>query len=621
MAVRAPAALVHVTVRPTRGSLFPRWGLLGLLGSAGLVLSTGCKDDPVPLGKGDDTGAISYPDEDGDGYGTDTDCDDTDPAIHPDALELCDGINNDCDAVIDEPGDGGDTYYRDADGDGYGDQSSTITACDRPPGYITVADDCDDTTALSNPGNAEICNDGIDNNCNGDDTECQLSGDQPLAAAPAVLTGATNGDKAGTVFDAGDFDGNGYNDVVVGASYNDGAGADSGRVYVMSGPIDASASLTVAAATLTGPTAGYGAGNALGVGDLNEDGYDDLVIGASKAKNGGTDSGAVYLVHGPLAGAYDLSLADLILVGDIANDVAGSAVTALGDVTGDGAPDLALGATGQGESSYQNQGAVYIISGALTGTVDLSTPTAKITGEDRYDRLGSAVVNAGDTDGDGVDEVALSAYTWPNNHSQGAVYLFEGPLAGVVDVLTYTARLEGEEDNDQAGYGLAAGDLDGDGYGDLVLGAPLATEDEDEQGVVYIVNGPMSGSVGLASATSRIVGAELRGNAGTSVDADGDVDGDGRDDLLIGVPASDLTAVDAGAAYLVFGPAPAGTSTLGASGLGMAGVVTRDNAGTSVGFLGRLNSDLIEDLGVGAPAEDSAGTDAGAIYLLFGQGI
>ncbi|MFN3532342.1 MAG: MopE-related protein [Candidatus Brocadia sp.] len=125
-----------------------------------------CQDPDCPL------------DKDGDGYYASPcgqDCDDTDASVYPGAPEICDGKDNDCDNQVDEGVK--NTYYRDADGDGYGDPDNTTQACSQPPGYVTNNQDCDDTNANVNPGGAEICNDLADNDCDGltdcDDADCE----------------------------------------------------------------------------------------------------------------------------------------------------------------------------------------------------------------------------------------------------------------------------------------------------------------------------------------------------------------------------------------------------------------------------------------------------------------
>lgn len=109
-------------------------------------------------------GTVSYADGDGDGFTSDVDCNDADPSINPDAIETCNGVDDNCNGIVDDGA--GDTWYADVDGDGYGDATSTIVACEMPGGYIADNTDCNDADPSVNPGASEICN-GIDDDCNG----------------------------------------------------------------------------------------------------------------------------------------------------------------------------------------------------------------------------------------------------------------------------------------------------------------------------------------------------------------------------------------------------------------------------------------------------------------------
>ena len=183
------------------------------------------------------TGSTWYADVDGDGFGDPavsteaceqpsgyledaTDCDDTDAAVNPDATELCNGVDDDCDGTVDEP-DAADasTWYDDADGDGYGDASASTTACDQPTGTVEDDSDCDDTDADVNPDAVELC-DGIDNDCDGTadpddawwDTDWDYRLPLTLTAAgydvdgPPVLVSVDFDDHLATLGDSGSFD-------------------------------------------------------------------------------------------------------------------------------------------------------------------------------------------------------------------------------------------------------------------------------------------------------------------------------------------------------------------------------------------------------------------------------
>ncbi len=562
-------------------------------------------------------------DDDGDGWFTPEDCDDGDPLVNPDAVEVCDGADNNCDGNIDvnEAVDA-TPWYKDGDGDGYGDPAGGIATCSQPPGFVPDGTDCDDANPATNPGAPEVCNDGSDNNCNGDALECAISGELLLADAPAIVWGEAGGDQAGSaIAGVGDVDGDGFDDLMVGAPYRDAGGnSDAGAAYLLSGPLSGSSSLSAATAILTGTSRSDKAGIAVaGAGDVDGDGYADLLVSAWHSDLGGADSGAVYLLRGPVSGTRALSSAEAILVGEVSYDYAGVGLSGGVDLTGDGRPDIVLGAYGQGESSDQNRGRAYVVSGEVSGTLDLAKATAWIDGSESYDRV-SQVVALGDVDGDGSADLAVGAWSWPDNDNQGAAFVFSGPLAGALTLDDAAARLEGEEGEGQAGTSLAgAGDVNGDGYEDLLVGAPLLDTDASEAGVAWLVFGPMeTGS--LAGADLRFVGTEARADFGYSVAGGGDFDGDGRPDVLIGAPSADGNGTDSGGAWLYYTPA-AGTLGPADADLVFVPELARDLAGGAVSFVGNVNGDCCDDVGIGATASSRGGAGSGAAWFFMGQGI
>jgi hypothetical protein len=143
---------------------------------------------------GDDTGG-SLVDADGDGFAVDVDCDDSNADVNPDADEVCNGVDDDCDTEVDEDATDMITFYDDSDGDGYGDASAIIEACDLPTGAADNGDDCDDSNAAVNPAATETC-DGVDNDCDSstseDGTVSWTDGSGAVSDATADLTGTSS---------------------------------------------------------------------------------------------------------------------------------------------------------------------------------------------------------------------------------------------------------------------------------------------------------------------------------------------------------------------------------------------------------------------------------------------
>ena len=566
-------------------------------------------------------------DADGDGFkarefvaeGEAWDCDDNDPEIYPGATEVCDGKNNDCDAGIDEDAIDALEFYRDGDEDGHGDIASVVTACTRPPGYTEIGDDCDDSAASAYPGAEEICNDGIDQDCDADDSDCLRSGAVSLSRADARILGAVAGDRAGTsVAGVGDVDGDGVGDVVIGGPKHDARGPESGAVWLLRGPITGDVSVTDATATMLGIQAGTEAGTAVSAaGDVDGDGYADVLLGAERGKGGGNDAGEAYLMHGPLSGALPLFDADLRVLGEYAYDLAGGAVAPVGDITGDGFGDFAVGAVGYGDGGFQARGGVYLVSGALSGIVDLSTATARVFGAARYDRLGSGVAGPVDANGDGTGDLVYGGYTYPENRGQGAVFITYGPVTGNVSAADAPVAFTGPSDGAWAGKAISVGDTNGDGHVDLVVGAPGYTDGASQQGAVFVVLGPLDASRDLATADGMFTGRNELDLAGASVDLSGDLNRDGNADLVVGAPGADSGGGDSGGAYAYYGPV-SGTGALGAADIIINATTSGDAVGSAVRFAGDLNGDGLQDLLIGAPTSDAAALDAGAAYVLMG---
>ncbi len=366
-------------------------------------------------------------------------------------------------------------------------------------------------------------------------------------------------------------------------------------------------SLARADAKLVGKEGDSAGARISGAGDVNADGHDDLLVGAPNNEDGGYGAGAAYLVLGPVTGTVDLSLAAAELVGEEANDLAGDSVSGAGDVDGDGHDDLLVGASRHNDRLDEYAGAAYLVLGPVTGTLDLSRADAKFVGEEYSDFAGFDVSDAGDVDGDGHDDVLIGAMGGDDGGGNaGAACLFLGPVTGTIGLSMADAELVGEDDGDQLGWSVSgAGDTDGDGHADLLVGTYSQYEGGAYAGAAYLVRGPVTGILDLSLADAKLVGEETHDYAGRSVSGAGDVDGDGHTDLLIGAAGHDEGGAGGpyapGAAYLVLGSVN-GTLDLSLADAKFLGAEEEDAAGFYVSGAGDVDGNGHHDMLIGAPS-------------------
>ena len=491
----------------------------------------------------------------------------------------------------------------DADGDGWMD-----------------FEDCDDAEPAANPGRIEICNDGVDNDCDGEMGVCAMDWLIDLSEAHGVLVGEDDDTHAGwSVAGVGDVNGDGFDDVAVGSWQDDEGGAYAGAVYVVHGPITGSINGLLADAKLVGAEAGDHAGwSVAGAGDVNRDGYADLVVGGYGSEGG---SGKAWIVHGPVSGTVSLDDADAVLHGAAEYDYFGIAVVGAGDLDGDGYPDVAVGAYGVDTPQYLDAGAVYVFHGPLLGHRSAEMADATLLGAGNGDWFGSSLAAAADATGDGRPDLVVGApgvvRAGPDT---GAVYVFRGEMGSMMTAAGAYARVRGILENDRAGSAVGAGDLDGDGITDLAVGAWGSDAGAADGGAAFVMYGPLEGSRDLENADATFA-ADRPGDAlGFSVAVARDVNGDGRDDLVVGSVDDDSGGPDSGAAWILYGPVEGELGPDDAD-VKLVGEVWDDHAGASVAGLGDVDGDGFGDVVIGAHGNNRGGSDSGAAYVVCGQGF
>ena len=563
------------------------------------------------------------------------DCDDTLPDTYLGAPDSLDGIDTDCDlcdpslpAVVDASG---VTHVRgdgvDADCDGYAQNA---------PGFDQ---DCNDDPSTGGaaiyPGSAEVWESAaglLDTNCDGDLHTL-------LADADTAFVGEGGGDQSGrSVASAGDVDGDGLSDVLIGAHLNDDVGIYAGKTYLFLGAsiaVGGTFDLSAADAAFVAENAyDYSGTSVASAGDVDGDGLSDLLIGASGNADGGSYAGKTYLFLGAsivAGGTFNLSAADASFVGESAYIYSGGSVASAGDVDGDGLSDLLIGAHANSDAGPGTGKTHLFLASSIAsgGTFNLSAADASFVGENPQDYSGGSVASAGDVDGDGLSDLLIGAYANDDGGSYaGKSYLFLGAsitAGGTFNLSAADASFVGENPGDSSGNSVAsAGDVDGDGLDDLLIGATENDEGGNRAGKTYLVFASSiasGGTFNLSDADASFVGENAGDNSASSVTSAGDVDGDGLSDLLIGAHSTQIGigGTNAGKSYVFLGSSIGSGGTFGLSQADAAfvGEHTGDASGSSIASAGDVDGDGLSDLLVGAMANDDGDIEAGKTYLLL----
>ncbi|MEO1132079.1 MAG: cohesin domain-containing protein [Cyanobacteria bacterium J06639_1] len=484
-----------------------------------------------------------------------------------------------------------------------------------------------------------------------------------------AIDGVEDGDNAAsTLSNAGDINNDGFADLIIGAPFRDligGAYLVFGREAGFTTPLNLADLNGENGVYLEGVSAFFFTFGVFGfispvstpsfsgisldaIGDFNNDGIDDIAIGSP-----GGSTGEISIVYGteqPFPATLDLddeltgSNGFEFEEGDEAYKPFGQSVSGIGDFDGDGIDDVLLGAPGfDGEP-----GEAYVLFGTPEtlpdefSSDDLNgTNGFGIVGETNDQEFGRSVAGLGDFNGDGLNDIAIGAPSSDNPELPTRSYAIFGSNEGYPTQL-FVATLDGSNGFAIAGASTAdefghilsnAGDLNGDGLNDLIVGAPTADANGEDSGRAYVVFGSPNGfpaqlDVATLDGTNGFVidGLAAGDRLGDTVSQAGDLNADGIADILLSAPESDVNGENSGQAYAIFGsqaPFPASfdlNALDGSNGFIVNGLNPGDEFGESISGIGDFNGDGIDDIALGAPnAATNGSEDTGQAYVIFGR--
>ncbi len=441
-----------------------------------------------------------------------------------------------------------------------------------------------------------------------------------------IITGENDRDLFGHAVAAADFDGDGVDDLLIGAYGNDDDAPNSGRVYLFYGrrivPGAPHLSAADADAVFIGPEATAFGFSVASAGDMNSDGFDEVLIGTFA----NAPPYRAYLFYGGvgnerLAGRIQAGAADVIVTG---NDFAGfgRAVSSAGSVNGDDFADIIIGSNGEG---------VLVFFGGkdddlLRGNLESGDADVKLVGPGLF---GTTVAPAGDVDGDGSDDVLVgSPGAGPNAEGQALIFRGGPQFIGNIAAAAADYVFTGEGPIDMFGHAVASpGDVDNNGIADVLVGAahnPAVFRDAgDRSGRVYLFYGPPKLENPAVDADAIFIGSDDNDAFGNSVAGAGDVDSDGIDDLIIGA----RSVPPGGAAYIYYGGAgvnrPEGFIAAARADETFFGEAPGDSFGYAVGSAGDFSADGRANVVVGARESDGDALEGpgntGRAYVYFGE--
>jgi len=477
-----------------------------------------------------------------------------------------------------------------------------------------------------------------------------IANGNPATAAAVLESNQASAHLGISVAGAGDVNGDGYADVIVGSPLYDKGETDEGAAFVFLGSASgiANGNPATAAAVIESNQAGGILGDlgfsVAGAGDVNGDGYSDVIVGAPFYSDGSSGEGAAFVFLGSASGIANgnPATAAAVLESNQANAQLGYSVAGAGDVNGDGYADVIVGSPFY-DDGLTDEGAAFVFLGSASGIANGTPATAAAALESNQvdARLGISVASAGDVNGDGYADVIAGAHFYDNGQAdEGAAFVYLGGGSGIADGGPSSAATSlTSSTSPWYGFSVAsAGDVNGDGYSDVIVGAPYFDAGETDEGAAFVFLG---GSAGIASGDTGSAATQLESNQTNgsivplgfeayslgyvAVASAGDVNGDGYGDVIVGFPGYDDGQTDEGAAFIFLGSAtgiPNGNPSTAATRLESNQVstgVTPPYFGASVASAGDVNGDGYGDVIVGAAGYSNGQTNEGAAFVFLGS--